>query len=160
MHSASQKYCQSAIMQNANTFDLHYAIIGLESLFWSSFEWPIKTGLLYFIAIHTRFFNKCSILETACKCSVLTETNCHFKRTTEFHEPPLDRPLTLLEVMQFREIAGIPVWQQSWVQIDKKTETKNSTIFIGIVFPCVLCAQENRLLETVLLNTHNTCIGR
>ena len=41
MHSASQKYCQSAILQNANTFDLHYAIIGLESLFWSSFEWPI-----------------------------------------------------------------------------------------------------------------------
>ena len=139
-------FCKSEVLSVCNTAECQYFWPALRDyrpwkpilvFFWVA---NIKTGLLYFIAIHTRFFNKCSILETACKCSVLTETNCHFKRTTEFHEPPLDRPLTLLEVMQFREIAGIPVWQQSWVQIDKKTETKISIIFISIVFPCVLCA--------------------
>ena len=31
-----------------NTFDLHKAIIGLETLFWFSFEWPFKTGFTVF----------------------------------------------------------------------------------------------------------------
>ena len=33
-----------SIAECCNTFDLHYAIIGLENQFWSTFEWPLKTG--------------------------------------------------------------------------------------------------------------------
>ena len=39
--NADQQYCR---------FDLHLAIIGLESLFWSSFEWPLKTGLTVYLS--------------------------------------------------------------------------------------------------------------
>ena len=31
-----------------NTFDLHYGIIDLESNFWYSFEWLLKTGFTVF----------------------------------------------------------------------------------------------------------------
>ena len=75
----------------------------------------------------------------------MTETNSHFKRTTEFREPPLDRPLTLLEVVQFREIAGIFVWQQSWVQISKKKLNQTFRFFhikIYSLYMRFVCSKE------------------
>ena len=47
----------------------------------------------------------------------------------------------------------------SWVQIWKLFESKIVTIFLPIILTCVLGAQKNRLIETVLLSTHNICLG-
>ena len=38
-----------------NTFDLHQAIIGLESQFLVIFEWPLKTGVCKFAIFTTDF---------------------------------------------------------------------------------------------------------
>ena len=46
-----------------NTFDLHYAIIGLENQFWSSFsEWPLKTGFTVNTPINRRYYMNAHVL--------------------------------------------------------------------------------------------------
>ena len=44
-------------------------------------------------------------------------------------------------------------------KISKNNLHKIAIIFLSISLNCVLGAQKNRLIETVLLNTHNICFG-
>ena len=43
------------------------------------------------------------------------------------------------------------------VELSKSFDLKNVNIFLPISFTYVLGAQKNRLIETVLLSTHNIC---
>ena len=50
----------------------------------------------------------------------------------------------------------------SWVftGLNKQNfQRKIVNIFLPIILACVLGAQKNRLIETVLLSTHNICFG-
>ena len=47
----------------------------------------------------------------------------------------------------------------SQVQINKKFQRKIVIIFLASVLAYVSGAQKNRLIETVLLSTHNICFG-
>ena len=38
-------------------------------------------------------------------------------------------------------------------------QRKIVNIFLPIILAYVLCAQKNRLIETILLSTHNICFG-
>ena len=46
------------------------------------------------------------------------------------------------------------------VKISNKNDRKVVNIFLSIVLTFVLDAQMNRLIESVLLTTHNICFGR
>ena len=47
----------------------------------------------------------------------------------------------------------------SWVQIWKLFESKIVTIFLLINLNMCFGCSKNRLIETVLLSTHNICLG-
>ena len=80
--------------------------------------------------------------------------------TNWFGPPQTQQPTPYMGQQPMPPGMYYPIWpNKPLVKINKSFSIKLEIFSYSLIFSCVLDAQKNHLIETVLLSTHNKCFG-